>query len=217
MPMTAFPHPDTAAADGLIAVGGDLEPATLLAAYRQGIFPWPAPGYPLLWFSPPERGIIDFSEVHIPGSLARARHRSALTFSIDRAFAVVIAACAHAPRPGQRGTWITRDMERAYVRLHRLGVAHSVEAWREGRLVGGVYGVDVDGAFAAESMFYAEPNASKLALLELIRHLAERGLDWLDVQVLTPHVARLGGKTIARSTFLARLEGTRRRELQLFP
>ena len=120
------------------------------------------------------------------------------------------------PRDDQQGTWITDDMVAAYVRLHELGVAHSAEAWRGAELVGGVYGVDVDGAFAAESMFRREPNASKLALLHLIDHLAARGLDWLDVQVLTPHVARLGGRAVPRDEFLDRLAQLRARRLRLF-
>ena len=114
------------------------------------------------------------------------------------------------------GTWITDDIVEAYERLHALGVAHSVEAWRDGRLVGGIYGVEVDGAFAAESMFYREPNASKVALLHLIEHLRARGLDWLDIQVLTPHMARLGARAVPRDRFLARLAATRARGVGLF-
>lgn len=217
MPVSVFPDPRTASAEGLVAVGGDLRPETLLAAYRQGIFPWPAEDLPLLWFSPAERAVLEFADLHVPRSLRRAGRQTALEFTLDVAFPAVIAACAGVARPGQPGTWITPAMERAYVRLHRLGIAHSVEAWRDGKLVGGLYGVDVDGAFAAESMFYRETNASKLALLRLIEHLAARGLDWLDVQVLTPHVARLGGKVIGREVFLCRLERTRARGLRLFP
>src|SRR5262249_40888464 len=158
----------------------------------QGIFPWPVEGLPLLWFCPAERAILEFDTLRIPRSLQRARRRTALRFTTDRAFAQVIRACAATPRPGQDGTWITPQVIAAYTRAHRLGIAHSVEAWNAGRLVGGVYGVDVDGAFAAESMFYSEPNASKLALLYLIDQLRGAGLDWLDVQVMTPHIARLG-------------------------
>jgi len=128
----------------------------------------------------------------------------------------VIRWCAKRQRPGQPGTWITAPVIAAYSRLHRLGMAHSVEAWSGDDLVGGLYGVDVDGAFAAESMFYLQPNASKLALLYLVEHLAARGLDWLDIQVLTPHLARLGAKTIPRKAFLARLLETRGRGIQLF-
>lgn len=216
MPARRFPDPRSATPEGVVAVGGDLDPETLVSAYRQGIFPWPVAGLPLLWFSPPARGVLDFGDLHLPRSLRRARARSALRLTIDAAFPEVIRACAATPRPEQEGTWITPAIESAYVRLHRLGVAHSAEAWAGERLVGGVYGVDVGGAFAAESMFYHHPNASKLALLHLIEHLASRGLDWLDIQVLTPHLARLGAHEIDRDAFLARLGTALDRGLVLF-
>ncbi len=216
MPIRRFPDPRSATRDGLVAVGGDLHPDTLRLAYRQGIFPWPAPGLPLLWFSPPERGILDFGDLHVPRSLERACRRSALRLTVDADFAGVIRGCAGAPRPGQAGTWITAEIVEAYERLHRLGIAHSVEAWDGSRLVGGIYGVEVDGAFAAESMFYRSANASKLALLHLVAHLGSRGLDWLDIQVLTPHMERLGARAVARESFLARLAATRARGLRLF-
>jgi leucyl/phenylalanyl-tRNA--protein transferase len=202
--------------DDIVAVGGDLEPATLLHAYRRGIFPWPVEGLPLLWFCPRERAILEFADLRVSRSLARARRRSAFRFTVDAAFAQVIRACAGAPRPGQQGTWITPDLLAAYTRLHRLGIAHSIEAWRGEALAAGIYGVDADGAFAAESMFYREPNASKLALLHLVDHLRARGLDWLDIQVMTPHLERLGARTIPRRTFLERLARTRARGLRLF-
>lgn len=217
MPVARFPDPRTDHPDGLVAVGGDLHPQSLLLAYRQGIFPWPHQGYPLLWFSPPERGILEFERLHLGRTVRRLRRQSPLRFTVDRDFPAVIAACAAMPRPDQPGTWITDDMAAAYTRLHHLGIAHSAEAWDGDRLVGGVYGVDVDGAFAAESMFRHVANASKLALLHLVEHLAARGLDWLDVQVLTPHVAKLGGRAIARDEFLTRLASTRARGLVLFP
>ena len=217
MPIVAFPDPLTANADGLVAVGGDLHPDSLLLAYRQGIFPWPVDGLPLLWFCPAERAILEFAELHVPRSLARARKRATLRFTIDAAFPAVIRACAEAPRPGQDGTWITLQIVAAYTLLHRMGIAHSVEAWNGQQLVGGIYGVAIDGAFAAESMFYREPNASKLALLHLVEHLRSRGLDWIDTQMLTPHVERLGAKTISRGAFLEKLQCTRARGLELFP
>lgn len=216
MALIQFPHPRTASPDGIVAIGGDLDPDSIMAAYRQGIFPWPVEKLPLLWFSPPQRGVLEFAELRIPHSLARARRRSTLRCTVDEAFPLVIRACADTPRPGQRGTWITAAVVMAYVRLHHMGVAHSVEAWDGNRLVGGIYGVDVDGAFAAESMFYRQPNASKLALLHLLDHLKGRGLDWIDIQTLTPHMARLGAKTIDRDEFLAKLEATRARGLRLF-
>jgi leucyl/phenylalanyl-tRNA--protein transferase len=203
--------------DDIVAVGGDLDVATLVGAYRHGVFPWPVERLPLLWFSPRERAVLDFVELHVGRSLARARRRSGLRFTIDGAFAGVIDGCASVPRPGQESTWITPPMRAAYVALHRAGVAHSVEAWRDDRLVAGVYGIDVDGAFAAESMFHRETDASKLVLLRLVEHLAARGLDWLDVQVMTPHLERLGARPIPRRAFLDRLARTRARGLTLFP
>jgi leucyl/phenylalanyl-tRNA--protein transferase len=187
-----------------------------MMAYRQGIFPWPVEGLPLLWFSPAERGVLIFQELHRPRSLRRAHRLSRLQFTLDRAFGQVIRACADRPRPGQEGTWITPGIIAAYLRLHRIGIAHSVEAWDGERLVAGLYGVEIDGAFAAESMFYLEPNASKLTLLFFIEHLRSAGLDWLDIQVLTPHMERLGARTIPRDAFLVRLQATRQRGLQLF-
>jgi leucyl/phenylalanyl-tRNA--protein transferase len=216
MPIVAFPDPRSADSDGVVAVGGDLHPQSLLLAYRQGIFPWPVEGLPLLWFCPAERGVLKFSALHIPRSLAAARRKTSLRFSIDAAFPRVIRACASSPRPGEGGTWITPEIIAAYVRFHRLGYAHSVEAWNGEHLVGGLYGVDVDGAFAAESMFYRETNASKLALLHLVEHLRARGLDWLDIQVLTPHLQRLGARAIDREEFLLDLARTRARGLRLF-
>ncbi|MBV9848212.1 MAG: leucyl/phenylalanyl-tRNA--protein transferase [Armatimonadetes bacterium] len=201
----------------VVGLGGDLSVGSLLWAYRRGIFPWPTPGYPLLWFCPPRRAILDFAHLHVPRRLARLRRRAPLTFTIDRAFPQVIAACRQAPRPGQNGTWITPGLLRAYVAFHEAGHAHSVEAWDEdGALVGGLYGVSVDGCFAGESMFHRAPNASKLALLHLIDHLRARGLDWLDIQMMTPHMAALGATEIPRDEFLDRLDATCARGLTLF-
>ncbi len=217
MPIVAFPDPRTANRDGIVGAGGDLHPQSLLLAYRQGIFPWPVEGQPLLWFCPAKRAVLEFADLHVPRSLKREQGRGRFRFTIDVVFPEVIRACAKSPRPGQAGTWITPAIVDAYVRLHELGIAHSVEAWQGDVLVGGAYGVDVDGAFAAESMFYTMPNASKLALLHLIQHLQRQGLDWIDIQVLTPHLERLGAKTIRRSAFLEKLAATRRRGLRLFP
>ena len=211
-----FPDPRTASPEGIVAIGGDLHPDSVLAAYRQGIFPWPVDNLPLLWFCPPERAILRFSALHVPRSLARAARRTGLRFSIDEAFAAVIRSCAATARPGQDGTWITPEVIAAYVRLHELGIAHSVEAWDGEALAGGLYGVAVDGAFAAESMFYRSRNASKLCILHLIDHLRGRGLDWMDVQTMTPHMARLGAELLDREEFLALLRETRRRRLSLF-
>jgi leucyl/phenylalanyl-tRNA--protein transferase len=202
--------------DDVVAVGGDLDARRLIAAYRRGIFPWPVEGLPLLWFCPRERAVLRFDDLHVGATLARIRRRTTLRFTVDQAFAEVIQACAAVPRPGQDSTWITADMLVAYVGLHRRGVAHSVEAWRDDRLVGGLYGVDAEGAFCAESMFHLEANASKLVLLHLVDHLRARGLDWIDIQVMTPHLERLGARIVPREEFLALLARTRARRLRLF-
>lgn len=211
-----FPDPRLAGVDGLVAVGGDLSPETLTAAYRAGIFPWPHPGLPLAWFSPEPRAVLLFDELHVPRSLASARRKSRLTFAFDRDFPQVIGACRRARRPGQTGTWLTPAMEKAYIELHRLGQAHSAEAWDGQRLVGGVYGVEYEGCFSGESMFHLSPNASKLALLFLVERLRERGLPWLDIQMLTPHMKALGAREIPRAEFLELLARTRDPRRRLF-
>jgi leucyl/phenylalanyl-tRNA--protein transferase len=219
MPIRRFPDPAEASPEGIVAVGGDLHPDSLKLAYSLGIFPWPHSGYPLLWFSPDPRGILEFDSVHVSKTLRCVRRRASRKgwiFTVDHAFADVIRLCAQVPRCGQFGTWITSEMHAAYLLFHRLGHAHSVEAWHDGRLVGGIYGVDAGGAFAAESMFHLESNASNLALLHLIDHLSERGLEWLDIQVLSPHLESLGAREIPRPQFLHRLASTRRRGLTLF-
>lgn len=201
----------------VVGVGDDLSPDTLIWAYGQGIFPWPISGYPLLWFCPPLRAVLDFDHLHISERLARARRSSPLIFTLDAAFEQVIAACRRSPRPGQNGTWITPPMQAAYQALHRLGCAHSVEAWdAEGILVGGLYGVSVGGVFCGESMFHRVSNASKFALLFLCDFLAAQGLAWIDIQVMTPHLQALGAAEIPRAAFLDRLEAERRRGLVLF-
>jgi len=202
--------------DDIVAVGGNLRPKTLLTAYRRGVFPWPGDGLPLLWYCPRERAVLELSALHIGRNLARARRKSGLEFTIDRAFPSVIRACADIPRADQEGTWITAEMVGAYERMHHLGIAHSVEAWRDGALVGGLYGIDPGGAFCGESMFHLEPDASHLALLHLIDHVRARGLDWIDIQVMTPHMRRLGAQELPRDRFLARLDETLAKGLTLF-
>ena len=213
---TYFPDPREATPEGIVAVGGRPEPELLEEAYGRGIFPWPVEGYPLLWFSPPERGILFFDELHVPRSLAREQKRTRLTFTIDRAFERVIRACRAVVRAHEKGTWITPQMVRGYCEFHGRGRAHSVEAWEGEELVGGLYGVDAGGAFAGESMFHLRPNASKLALLHLIEHLRARGLSWLDIQVMTPHMESLGPRLVPREEFLALLARARQRGLKLF-
>ncbi len=216
MTLIRFPDPRYAGYEGIVTIGGDLNPANLLRAYRQGIFPWPIEGWPLTWFCPEERAILEFKDLHVPRSLARVSRRAPFTFTINRDFNSVILRCAEAARPEEEGTWITPQMIRGYCEFHQMGYAHSVEAWEEGELVGGVYGVDAGGAFAGESMFYSRPSASKLALLHLIEHLRERGAEWLDIQVMTPHMKALGAKLISRDLFLRMLAQTQERGLNLF-
>ena len=205
------------AIDGIVAVGGPLTTANLLRAYCRGIFPWPVNEYILPWCCPEERGILDFNDLHIPRRLARTRNKTTFHFTIDRAFPHVITHCATVQRKHESGTWITRQMIRAYCELHRQGHAHSVEVWEGTELVGGVYGVDACGSFSGESMFTLRPDASKLALLFLIEHLEARGLDWIDIQMVTPHLEALGAKPVSRAHFLEKLTATQKRQLTLFP
>lgn len=205
------------AIDGIVALGGPLTTTNLLRAYCSGIFPWPVNEYILPWCCPEERGILDFNELHIPRRLARTRHQATFSFTIDRAFPEVITYCATVPRKGESSTWITRQMIRAYCELHRQGHAHSVEVWDGTELVGGLYGVEACGSFSGESMFSLRSNASKLALLFLIEHLKERGLDWIDIQMVTPHLEALGAKVVSRADFLEKLTATQKRKLILFP
>ena len=211
-----FPDPRSAGADGIVGVGGSLAWHNRVAAYRRGIFTWPLEGWPLPWFCPRRRGILVFSEMHVPRSLAKARRRGEFRLTIDAAFRDVIEGCSELPRPGQRGTWITAEMIDAYDELHRRGHAHSVEAWIGDELAGGLYGVDAGGAFCGESMFFLAPNASKVALLHLVDHLEARGADWIDIQMLTPHMEALGARTETRDAFLRRLAATQARGLTLF-
>jgi leucyl/phenylalanyl-tRNA--protein transferase len=202
----------------VVAFGTPLTVANVREAYAKGIFPWYTDGIPLPWHCPERRAVLEFDRLKIPRSLQKERQKTSFTFSIDRDFAAVIHECAGAYRPGQFGTWITADFESVYNELHRAGVAHSVEAWSpDGELVGGLYGIDAGGVFCGESMFYKEPNASKLALLFLIDHLRSRGSTWLDCQVMTPHMQALGAREVARRTFLSKLAEARSQTLELFP
>lgn len=191
--------------NGLLAAGGDLSPERILAAYRHGIFPWFSSGEPILWWSPDPRMVLFPGELRITRSLAKTlRHRD-YTVRLDTAFERVIAACASTPRAGQGGTWISAAMQAAYLRLHALGHAHSVETWHAGRLVGGLYGVAIGGAFFGESMFSHASDASKIAFAHLCRFLAARGFGIIDCQMETPHLASLGARPIPRSDFATRL------------
>jgi len=204
-------------ADDIVAVGGELEPSVLVEAYRRGVFPWPIEGLDILpWFCPKERAILDFSLIHVSRSLRRELRRTTLRKTVDTCFERVIERCAEVPRPGQDGTWITPEILSAYGALHELGYAHSVEVWDGEALVGGIYGVCVDGIFSAESMFHIADNASKIALFHLVDHLAAAGCDWMDIQVMTPHMKALGAIVVPRRAFLDRVAATRARGLRPF-
>jgi leucyl/phenylalanyl-tRNA--protein transferase len=202
----AFPDPRRAEPDGLLAVGGDLAPERLLAAYAAGIFPWYGPGSPILWWSPDPRLVLDPARLHVPRSLARTRRRRPYRISADTAFDRVIRACAEVDRPDQEGTWITPEMVVAYGQLHAIGFAHSFEAWEGEALVGGLYGVSLGAAFFGESMFAVRPDASKLAFVESVAWLAAAGVRLIDCQVRTEHLARFGAEDWSRERFLAALE-----------
>lgn len=204
-------------ASDIIHFGGEMTIENLMNAYRSGIFPWTIDGLPLPWFCPERRAILEFDKMHLPKSLQKEQRKQLFTFTIDRAFVDVINICAEIKRGDEAGTWITADFIESYIRLHEAGAAHSVEAWdARGELVGGLYGVDAGGAFGGESMFHFAPNASKLALLFLVKHLKSRGAAWLDIQTLTPHLAALGATEISRADFLDKLAETLAQRLELF-
>lgn len=206
MPPQFFPPPVKATPDGLVMAGGDLSPETLLDAYRHGIFPWPMyVDDPILWWSPDPRGILPLDGLTISHRLGRTLRSDKFQLTCNRAFRQVIQACATGTGR-EEGTWLTTEMIDAYTQLHRLGHAHSVEAWHDGQLAGGTYGVAVGGLFAAESMFYRIRDASKVALAHLVAHLRVRGYGLLDVQQWTPHTGRLGAVEITRAEYLDRLE-----------
>jgi leucyl/phenylalanyl-tRNA---protein transferase len=212
-PTAPFPDPARALRepDGLLAFGGDLSPERLLTAYRSGIFPWYSDGQPILWWSPDPRMVVNPAALHLSRRYRRQLAHCDWTVRADHAFEAVIDACASIPRHGQDGTWITDDMRGAYVELHRLGHAHSVEVYAGDRLLGGVYGVAIGRAFFGESMFGRVSGASRLALAGLARRLAEWEFDLLDGQVESDHLATLGFAPLPRPDFLARCAAACRR------
>lgn len=212
-----FPRPELAEPSGLLAVGGDLRPERLVLAYASGIFPWYSEGSPILWHSPDPRMVLLAGDLVVNRSLAKTLRRGTYEVRLDTAFPAVIAACAQVPRPGQDGTWITDEMLDAYIALHARGVAHSAEAWRDGELVGGLYGVSLGGAFFGESMFAVEPDASKVAFAQLVRQLARWDIGLIDCQVYTDHLARFGATEWPRDRFLASLGESLNRETRFGP
>jgi leucyl/phenylalanyl-tRNA--protein transferase len=187
--------------DGLLAVGGDLSVPRLVQAYRQGIFPWYGPGQPILWWSPDPRLVLYPERLHVSRSLARTLKKSVFAVTLDTAFEAVIRACA-APRTDDSGTWITPEMEQAYLEMYRQGHAHSVECWLGGELVGGLYGVAVGRMFFGESMFATATDASKVALAGLARQLARWDFQLIDCQVHTSHLVSMGANTMSRNEFV---------------
>ena len=201
----AFPDAELAE-DGLLAIGGDLSVARLLLAYRSGIFPWFGPEDPLLWWSPPERALLQPGHLHLSARTRRNLRQHPFEIRVDTAFEAVIGHCSRVPRPGQEGTWITPEMQAAYVALHQAGHAHSVEAWRDGVLLGGLYGVALGGAFFGESMFSLAPEASRAALAALDARLVEQGFVLLDGQLPHEGLAGYGFRSVPRAQFLGELQ-----------
>lgn len=207
-----FPHPSTATDEGLVAIGGDLNPERLIEAYSQGIFPWYSEGQPILWFSPDPRMVLYPGKFKCSHSLKRVIESDRYEIRIDTAFAEVINACAAIPRPGQEGTWITPEMISAYIEMHRLGYAHSFETYHNGELVGGLYGLSLGGTFFGESMFHRVTDASKIALWKLIVFAESRQFDFIDAQTPSNHLQRLGAESVKRSRFLKELKQSLKRE-----
>jgi leucyl/phenylalanyl-tRNA--protein transferase len=204
----AFPRPELADPDGLLAVGGDYAPGRLVEAYRHGIFPWSS-GEPILWWSPDPRWVLFPSDLHVSASLRKTLRRSRFRVTADAAFARVVARCAAVRRAGQRrGSWITPALKDGYVKVHERGLAHSVEAWVDDRLVGGLYGVSLGGSFFGESMFADADDASKVAFVHLVETLRAWDFDLIDCQVHTRHLESLGARPMPRREFLARLRAS---------
>ena len=197
-----FPHPALAEDNGLLGVGSDLHPDRLILAYSSGIFPWYNEGQPILWFSPDPRFVLHPNRMHVGRNTRKAVRRNTFEIKMDTAFAEVIDNCSSIPRPGQFGTWITTEMRTAYLTLHELGYAHSIEAWQDGELVGGLYGVCVGDLFAGESMFAKVGDASKVAFVYFAQQAKQWGIKLIDCQVYTDHLSRFGAQDISRNEYL---------------
>ncbi len=200
-----FPDPELADDDGLLGVGGDLSPARLLLAYGNGIFPWFSKGEPIMWWSPDPRCVLYPERLKVSTSLRQAIRKGGYEVRFDSCFEDVIRHCSTMPRKGQRGTWITGEMQAAYIRLHRLGYAHSTEVYMEGELAGGLYGVSIGRTYSGESMFHLRPEASKIALYHLVERLMDWGFPLIDCQVTNKHLLSLGAEEMPRKAFLGQL------------
>ena len=214
-----FPHPDYALTepDGLLAVGGDLSPARIINAYINGIFPWYSEGEPILWWSPNPRAVLFPEKLHISRSLKKLIRQGHFRTTLDYAFEQVIELCACTPRANQDGTWITSDMKRAYLQLHKMGIAHSAECWQEEKLVGGLYGLAIGKVFFGESMFSRQSNASKVAFVHLLDELQKANYALIDCQVTTDHLLSLGAEEIPRNQFLSLVKQHTRAFLEQLP
>lgn len=208
-----FPDPSLADSDGLLAFGGDFEPETLITAYSKGIFPWTS--NPITWWSPDPRGIIEIDKFKLSKRMERLKRQEKFKITFNKCFKEVMIACAQ-PGRGREKTWITNEFINAYYRLHKLGIAQSAEAWADGELAGGVYGVTVKGLFAGESMFFRKSNASTMALSALIDRLREKNYVLFDTQMVTEHTRRLGAVEISRSEYLKRLESAMKSDCKFF-
>jgi leucyl/phenylalanyl-tRNA--protein transferase len=197
-----FPPVEHSLEDGLMAIGGDLSTERLLLAYRSGIFPWFSEDEPPMWWCPDPRFVLFPSKLKISGSMKRAIRQGRFEFRINSGFEQVIRSCSLAPRPGQDGTWITEEIINAYSQLHEMGYAHSAEAWSNGQLIGGLYGIRMGNIFFGESMFSKETNASKFAFIQYVRQLEQEGVALIDCQVYTPHLESLGAEMIPRKDFM---------------
>lgn len=201
----SFPPAHLAEPDGLLAMGGDLSKERLLLAYRSGIFPWYA-GEPILWWSPDPRFVLFPEELKISKSIRPLLNRNEMEFTTNKAFAQVINYCKETSRPGQEGTWITDEVEKAYNKLHELGHAHSAEVWKDGELVGGLYGIRLGKVFFGESMFSKVSNASRFAFVKYMQHLKEEGVELIDCQVYTEYLESMGARMIDRKEFIKMLK-----------
>lgn len=197
-----FPSVELATSDGLLAIGGDLSVPRLTLAYNSGIFPWFNQGDPIVWYSPDPRMVLFLDELKVSKSMKQLLRKHQYRITFNQSFEKVIEACRQTQRPGQAGTWITSEMKAAYIELHSLGLAKSVEVWREQLLVGGLYGIDLGSVFCGESMFSLESNTSKLALIALTKHLKQQHYKLIDCQVYNKHLASLGAREIPRNEFL---------------
>jgi leucyl/phenylalanyl-tRNA--protein transferase len=196
-----FPNQETAN-DGLLAIGGDLSTERLIFAYQNGIFPWFEKGQPILWWCPEMRFVLFPDKLKVSKSMQKVLRDATFTVTFNQKFSEVIKHCRIIKREGQQGTWITPEMIAAYTKLHKLGIAHSVEVWREGQLVGGLYGLIMGKCFFGESMFSQQSNASKVGFITFVKHLQEKGIELIDCQIYSEHLESLGAELIPRANFL---------------